>query len=309
MSIASWTSPPASAFTFPISRVIRSVSSSLCARRSSAKRKRMLPRSGAGTRRHASKAAFALATALSTSAPLERGKLPSTSPVAGATDSNVSVAIRRRLVGDVGLRERSRDALPPAVARHAPLCELRTGELAPAVRPVLAAVDDHRHVRVLAVVLDELLVQLAFELTRDDAVDHGLILAAKLQPRNVGNDPAVFLQVRVPFGEGGIELGGIVATLGEPDRRRVGGDAVLVPGDVPGDRDDDVRVDARQRVNRDVRGPKALRDAADRAPVLRGVEPVGGLDDGELGLRQAAQDRLAGDRRLRGAAHAQEARE
>src|SRR5262245_17686505 len=172
MSIASWTSPPASDFTFPISRVIRSVSSSLCARRSSAKRKRMLPRSGAGTRRQSSNAAFAFATALSTSAPLERGKLPSTSPVAGATDSNVFVAIRRRLVGDVDLRERSRYALPPAVARHAPLGELRPGELAPAVRPVLAAVDDHRHVRVLAVVLDELLVQLPLQLSRDDAVDH-----------------------------------------------------------------------------------------------------------------------------------------
>ena len=68
MSIASWTSPPASARTFPISCVMRSVSSALWSTTSCAKRKRISPRFGAGTRRQSSYAAFAAATARSTSA-------------------------------------------------------------------------------------------------------------------------------------------------------------------------------------------------------------------------------------------------
>jgi hypothetical protein len=50
----------------------------------------MVPRSGAGTRRHSSKASFAAATARSTSSAPERGNVPSGSPVAGTIDSNVS---------------------------------------------------------------------------------------------------------------------------------------------------------------------------------------------------------------------------
>src|SRR5262249_42541972 len=61
-------------------------------------------------------------------------------------------------------------------------------------------------------------------------------------------------------------------------------------------------VDAGEGVDRDARRPEALRDAADRAAVLRGVEAVGGLDDRELGLRETAQERLARDRGPRGAA-------
>src|SRR2546430_2052515 len=57
MSIASWTSPPASALTFPISCVIRSVRSSLCSSTSRAKRNRISPRFGAGTSRQSSNAA------------------------------------------------------------------------------------------------------------------------------------------------------------------------------------------------------------------------------------------------------------
>ena len=90
MSIASWTSPPASASTLPISRLISSVSSSFCSSSRRAKRKSTLPRSGAGTSRHSSNAAFAASTARSTSAAAERGKLPSASPVAGTSDSKVS---------------------------------------------------------------------------------------------------------------------------------------------------------------------------------------------------------------------------
>src|ERR671937_3091477 len=90
MSIASWTSPAASASTLPISRDISSARSSLCSVRSCAKRKRMLPRSGAGTRRQSRYASFAASTALSTSSADERGKVPRWSPVAGLVVSKVS---------------------------------------------------------------------------------------------------------------------------------------------------------------------------------------------------------------------------
>ena len=95
MSIASWMSPPASAFTFPISRVIRSASDALSRFSSSAKRKSMLPRSGAGTSRQSSQAARAIATARSTSAAVDRVNVSISSPVDGFRDSKVAVAMRR----------------------------------------------------------------------------------------------------------------------------------------------------------------------------------------------------------------------
>ena len=90
MSIASWTSPPASALTFPISCVISSASSALRSRSSSAKRNTMPPRSGAGTSRQSANASAAARTARSTSAAPDRGSEPSTSPVAGLTESKRS---------------------------------------------------------------------------------------------------------------------------------------------------------------------------------------------------------------------------
>src|SRR5215211_387804 len=90
MSIASWTSPAASGNTFPISRAISSASSSLWSASSRPKRKRVSPRRGAGTSRQSSYAAFAASTARSTSSTPERGKTPSTSPLAGLVVSKVS---------------------------------------------------------------------------------------------------------------------------------------------------------------------------------------------------------------------------
>jgi hypothetical protein len=95
MSIASWMSPPASALTFPISRVISSESPALSRSSSCAKRNRMFPRCGAGTRRQSSHAARALATARSTSAASERGNESISSPVDGLNESNVAVAMPR----------------------------------------------------------------------------------------------------------------------------------------------------------------------------------------------------------------------
>src|SRR5690242_18883484 len=123
MSIASWTSPPASALTFPISRVIRSESSGFERSRRCAKQNRMLPRSGAGTRRQHFHAARAVATARSTSSALERGHDPITSPVDGFRDSKVAVAMAAILARTLNLGERPGGAPAAAVARLAPLAE------------------------------------------------------------------------------------------------------------------------------------------------------------------------------------------
>src|SRR5687768_11081874 len=68
----------------------------------------------------------------------------------------------------VGVRERSRNPRPAAVALLA---------LAPVLAPVAplvarAAVEDDRHIRVVLVVVDHLLVEVGFEVAGDDAVDH-----------------------------------------------------------------------------------------------------------------------------------------
>src|ERR671934_1979565 len=160
----------------------------------------MLPRSGAGTSRHSSYAAFAAATARSTSSADDFGNVPSVLPSAGLTLSNVSPeaasthspamkfwnvfvrvsAMRRRyywaLIGR-RVREGARDPRAPPVARLTPFTELsrrlpRTSIVA------LAAIDDHRHVRVVLVVLDHLVVELVRELGRDHAVDHRLSVSA-----------------------------------------------------------------------------------------------------------------------------------
>jgi hypothetical protein len=84
---------------------------------------------------------LATSTARSTSAAFERGKTPSVSPVAGLVVSKVS---------------------PEDASTHSPPMKFLK---------VLAA-DDDGHVRVVFVVLDHLVEQLALELPRDHAVDH-----------------------------------------------------------------------------------------------------------------------------------------
>src|SRR5260221_11655586 len=191
MSIASWISPPASALTFPISRVIRSERLGFSRSRSCANRKRMLPRSGDGTRRESSAAAFVVWTARSTSAAVERVNCSSTSPVEGFSESKVAVAMTAivaleagLLPWDVGVREGPRSTSAAAVADLALLFELNIGR---AVTPVgaVAPVNDHRHVRVVLVVLDHLLEEVALELLGDHAIDRALsvrTLSARASP-------------------------------------------------------------------------------------------------------------------------------
>src|SRR3954453_11944626 len=188
MSIASWMSPPASALTFPISRVIRSESDGFSRSRSCAKRKRMFPRSGAGTSRHSSQASRAVRTARSTSSALQRGNCSSTSPVEGFSDSKVAVAIEgdrtpagSRLRHRVGLGEGPRDTRAAPVSDLPLLLDLARAPAAPAIG-AFAAVDDHGHVRVVLVVLDHLVVELGLELAWDDAIDH--VLTIRTRPDN-----------------------------------------------------------------------------------------------------------------------------
>src|SRR5947209_17954477 len=96
-----------------------------------------------------------------------------------------------------------------------------------------------------------------------------------LHARNLWDESSVVLDVRVPSLERVIENGKLVAALGKPDGfRRLGRDAVLVPGDIPGDGDDELAVDARQWNDRDARAAQALGDAADGALVVARVEQV-----------------------------------
>ena len=200
MSIASWTSPPASARTLPISRVISSVSSSLCVAQELARSGRGSRRArGAGTRRQSSNAAFAAATARSTSAAPERGNdaerlagrghdVSNVSPPSASTHSppmkfsRVGAAAIAADPSVRGRRRRWRRTCP--VARGAAAVALRRAarrsRLARRARVAAvgarAPVDDHRHARVVRVVGDELVEELGLELARDDAVDHGLSL-------------------------------------------------------------------------------------------------------------------------------------
>ena len=78
--------------------------------------------------------------------------------------------------------------------------------------------------------------------------------------------------------------------------RRLRRDAVLVPRDVPGERQHHLGVDAGERGDRGLRLAECLGDAGDRAPELGRVEQLGSLDERDLVVAEPAQDRLADDR-------------
>src|SRR5205814_10161383 len=67
---------------------------------------------------------------------------------------------------------------------------------------------------------------------------------------------------------------------------------VLIPGDLPADRDHDLRVRARERDDADRRPAEAAREALDRPPVRTEVEQRRRLDNRLLTLRELSQDRL-----------------
>ena len=90
----------------------------------------------------------------------------------------------------------------------------------------------------------------------------------KLEPRDLGDEPALVLDVGVPLLEGRLELVELVAAPLEPDRLAgVGADAVLVPREIPRDRDGELTGRPGERDDARLGLAEALDDAADRAPV------------------------------------------
>src|SRR5215831_21175734 len=117
-----------------------------------------------------------------------------------------------------------------------------------------------------------------------------------LEWRNVRNEPPVRGQLCVPAGEHDLQLARLVAPLREAHwLARLRGDAVLVPRDVPRDRDHDLRIRAGQRNDADPWLTETLRDPRDRPPERARVEELRSLDHRLLGLGEAAQDRLVDD--------------
>src|SRR5581483_5772127 len=105
-------------------------------------------------------------------------------------------------------------------------------------------------------------------------------------------DEAGLVQLGVPVAERGVEVVRLEAALLEAHLRGAERDAVLVPGDLPADRDHDFGVRPGERHDADRRPAQAAREPFDRAAVRAEVEESGGLDDLLLAAREIAQDRL-----------------
>src|SRR5262249_30727026 len=145
------------------------------------------------------------------------------------------------------------------------------------------------------------------ELARYHAVDHGsLNLTFSLYERlgrfpapalngvfDVRDDARPVLEVSVPDRVRRLQLGRLQPALGQPDRLgRTDADAVLVPRDLPRDRDRDLGVGARKHDHASLRLAEASRDALDRADCVAGVEQRRGLELSLLLVREAAENRL-----------------
>src|SRR3990170_4987858 len=116
-------------------------------------------------------------------------------------------------------------------------------------------------------------------------------------PRDVRDDATALVELGVPAREGGLDLGDVRAPIREANRlRRFRKNAVLVPGDLPGEREHELAVDPGERDDRDERGTECARDALDRPREEARVEEVGGLDERRLPVGQATEDRLWDDR-------------
>src|ERR1022692_2573274 len=121
----------------------------------------------------------------------------------------------------------------------------------------------------------------------------------QLEAGELGDQPAVVVDAGVPVLEARFELLELVSAALETHRLAgVRGDPVLVPRDVPRDRDRHLSGVAGERDDAGARLAEALRDAADRAPVAARVEQMGGLEQSGIAHRRAARDRLGRRNRL-----------
>src|SRR3954452_4902095 len=116
--------------------------------------------------------------------------------------------------------------------------------------------------------------------------------------RDLRDETAVLADLGVPGLVGVLELGELLAALREPyGLRRVRRHAVLVPGEVPRDRHDELVVHPGEVDDARLGRAEASREALDRAPIGARVEEVRRLDDAELRLGEATQERLGHDGR------------
>src|SRR4029079_18805480 len=115
-----------------------------------------------------------------------------------------------------------------------------------------APVDDDRHVRVLLIVRRHLLEEVLFELTRNHAIDHcqptltvslyGWVVRSLVPGFKFWDHADPGLETGIPDGEPGLELLVLSAAVGQAHTHgRVPADPILVPGEVPDERQDDVR--------------------------------------------------------------------
>src|SRR5512132_2172951 len=118
----------------------------------------------------------------------------------------------------------------------------------------------------------------------------------RLDPRDIRNDTTFRVDPGIPALEERVELAWFVPAGLQPDWfRRLAGDAVLVPADVPGDRDHELLVHALELQDARARLAEALRDTADRPAVVTRGERVGSLDHRQFGLGEPAEDGLGDD--------------
>ncbi len=108
-----------------------------------------------------------------------------------------------------------------------------------------------------------------------------------------GIEAAFVLDARVPRLECLLELLELVTAALEPHGLpRLGADPVLVPREIPRDRDCDLARVTGERDDARPRLAEALRDPSDRAAVGASVEEVGSLEEGDLVVGKTAEDRL-----------------
>src|SRR6185295_7521125 len=114
--------------------------------------------------------------------------------------------------------------------------------------------------------------------------------------RDVRDDAAAVVQRPVPLGESGLDLGDVGSAVGEANRLpRLGEHAVLVPGDLPGEREHELRVHAGERDDRDEGRTERLGDSLDRPTEETRVEEIRRLDERGLRIREPAQHGLRYD--------------